>query len=135
MIEVRAAKLDDLPFIYSTWLRSYRHSSQFAKKITNEIFYDMHHRVIDSFITRGGTVLIAHAKGEPDVILGYLCMESVGSILQYIYVKEAFRKMGIGKALFEYSKLPEDTTFTHWTNSTNWITKKLTKLNYNPYLL
>lgn len=135
MIEIRPAKLDDLSFIYSTWLRSYRHSSQFAKKLTNEVYYEMHHKVIDGFILRGGIVLIAHAKGEPEVILGYLCMEPNGSIIQYIYVKKAFRKMGIAKALFEYTKLPENTIFTHWTTDTNWILKKLTHLIYNPYLL
>lgn len=132
-IEVRPAKLEDLDFIYATWLKSYRHSSQFAKKLTNAIFFDMHHKVIDGFIARGGLVSIAHPKGEPDVILGYICTEPDLPVLQYIYVKKPFRKMGIAKTLYKTSKEP--SLFTHWTTDTDWIVKKLTTLTYNPYLL
>ncbi len=135
MIEVRQAILDDLPFIFSTWLRSYRHSSQFAKKISNTTFFTWHHRAIERFIERGGRVLIAHAVGEPDVILGYLCAESDNSIIQYVYVKKAFRKMGIAKELFKNSGINNNAQFTHWTLDTSWIIKKLTELTYNPYLL
>lgn len=135
MIEVRAAIVDDLPFIFSTWLRSYRHSSNFAKKISNATFFAWHHKVIERFIERGGKVLVAHAVGEPGVILGYFCSENDNSIVQYVYVKKAFRKMGIAKELFKVSAVPNNANFTHWTLDTNWITKKLTELNYNPYLL
>lgn len=135
MIEVREANLNDLPFIYSTWLRSYRHSSQFAKKISNNVFFDWHHKVIDRFIERGGRILIAHAIGEPEVILGYLCREATSDILQYVYVKKAFRKMSIAKKLYESSGVANNGTFTHWTLDTSWIVKKLPELIYNPYLL
>jgi len=132
---MREAKLEDLPFIYSTWLRSYRHSSQFAKKLTNETFYDMHHRIIDAFIARGGLVYIAHPINEPGVILGYLCIEPNQSLVQYVYVKKAFRKMGIAKKLYESRKIQDSLIFTHWTTDTDWITKKLTNFIYNPYLI
>lgn len=132
-IEIRPAKLADLDFIYATWLKSYRHASQFAKKITNAVFFEMHHKVIDNFIARGGIVFIAHPKGEPDVILGYICTEPNFPVVQYIYVKKPFRKMGIGHALYKGANEP--LLFTHWTADTDWIVKKLEKLTYNPYLL
>jgi len=135
MIEIRPANLNDLPFIYATWLRSYRYASQFAKKISNEVFYDMHHRIVEGFIERGGLVSIAHPPGEPYVILGYICVEHNQPLVQYVYVKKAFRKMGIAKALFEGIKTPENALFTHWTSDVDWITKKLPKLIYNPYLI
>lgn len=133
MFEIRTAKPEDLDFIYATWLKSYRHNSQFAKKLTNEVFFEMHHKVIDAFIVRGGLVCVAHPKGEPDVILGYICTEPTLPLVQYIYVKKPFRKMGIAKALYKTAQEP--TMFTHWTSDTDWITKKLTNLIYNPYLL
>jgi len=133
MIEVRPAKLQDLPLIFSTWLRSYRHSSQFAKKLSNDVFFKWHHKVIERFIERGGQILIAHATGDSEVILGYLCYEP--SIVQYAYVKRAFRKMGIAKQLVEIAKISPKDQFTHWTTDTNWIIKKLPELTYNPYLL
>lgn len=135
MIEIRAATQTDLPFIYSTWLRSYRHASHFAKKISNEIFFDMHHRVIDGFIDRGGLVYVAHPKGEPEVILGYICVEPNQPMIQYVYVKKPFRKMGIAKALYKKLDYPATALFTHWTSDTDWIVKKLEKLTYNPYLI
>lgn len=135
MVELRGAKIEDLPFIYSTWLRSYRYASQFAKKISNSVFYEWHHKVIDRFIERGGKIFIAHAPGEPEVILGYLCLEGDLSTIQYIYVKKAFRKMGIAKELFNTTGASSAKGFTHWTLDTNWIIKKLDTLTYNPYLL
>ena len=135
MIEVREAKLEDLPFIYSTWLRSYRHASQFAKKLTNETFYEMHHKVIDAFIARGGLVFVAHPPNEPGVILGYICVEPNQPLVQYIYVKKAFRRMGIAKKLYTERNMQNNVVFTHWTTDTDWIIKKLTKFIYNPYLI
>lgn len=132
-VSVRNARLDELPFIYSTWLRSYRHSSQFAKKISNETFYEWHHKVIDRFVDRGGVILIAHIPEEPDFICGYICVETDGSIVQYAYTRKKWRKQGIAKSLYEAAQAP--AIFTHWTSDTNWLVKKLLKLNYNPYLL
>lgn len=132
-IEIRLAKLEDIAFIYSTWLRSYRHSAHFTKKISNEIYYDMHHKIIDRFISRGGEILVACPKGEPDVILGYVALETSTPIVQYIYVKKNFRRMGIGAALFKAAGNPK--TFTHWTTDTDWIIKKIESLTYNPYLV
>jgi hypothetical protein len=134
-IEIREANLDDLPFIYSTWLRSYRYASQFAKKLSNAIFYEMHHKVIDGFISRGGRVSVAHPVGEPGVILGYICVEANQPLIQYVYVKKSFRKLGIAKSLYNAQKIPSEAIFTHWTSDTDWIIKKINTLTYNPYLI
>lgn len=135
-IETRLANTDDMNFIYSTWLKSYRHSSNFAKKLSNEVFYEWHHKVIDRFLDRGGSITIAHPIGEPSVILGYLCAEKEpAAIIQYIYVKKPFRKMGIAKTLHKQCTLAGPYSFSHWTLDTDWIIKKLTDLIYNPYLL
>lgn len=134
-IEIREATINDLPFIYSTWLRSYRYASQFAKKLSNAVFYEMHHKVIDGFIARGGKVSIAHPKDEPGVILGYICVEPNQPLVQYVYVKKAFRKLGIAKSLLAAQKLPAEAIFTHWTSDTDWIIKKIQTLIYNPYLI
>lgn len=132
-IQIRTAMPDDLSFIYSTWLRSYRHASQFAKRMTNEIFYEMHHKVIDRFIERGGQIFIAHPKGDSETILGYLCADTAMPVIQYVYVKKSFRKMGIATALHKNASAA--IMFSHWTNDTDWIVKKLKNLIYNPYLL
>lgn len=132
-IEIRPAVPADLNFIYATWLKSYRHASQFAKKISNDIFFDMHQKVIERFLSRlGATVLIAYPKGEPEVILGYIAYDTDQNVVQYIYVKRTFRKMGIGAAL---AKEATPRIFTHWTYDVDWIHKKYPELIYNPYFL
>jgi ribosomal protein S18 acetylase RimI-like enzyme len=135
LIEIRPATERDLPFIFSSWLRSYRNESKFARNISSSVFYEWHHKVIERFFERDRVALIAHAPGEPEVILGYLCAESSGNIIQYIYVKKAFRKMGIAKKLYEHAKIKDGCEFTHWTTDVNWIMKKTDLLIYNPYLL
>src|ERR1017187_2430254 len=123
-ITIRPAKLEDLNFIFASWLKSYRYASMFAKKISNEVYYEWHHKVIERFIERNGTVSIAHPVGEPEVILGFIAHDG-GDILQYIYVKKTFRQMGIAKALLG-DMVPK--TFTHWTRDTDWMIKKMPEI-------
>lgn len=131
-IEIRLAKPDDLNFIFSCWLRNYRHSSQFAKKISNTVYYKWHHKVIERIIGRGAQVRIAHPIGEPDVILGFSCLEALNNdvILHFIYVKKPFRGLGIAKALV-WEK--ENVQFTHLTE--NLDLEKYPLFTYNPYLI
>jgi len=137
-IEIRDAYMEDLSFIYATMLRSYRHASTFARKISNEVFYKYHHMFLEAYFKRNGSrVFVAHPKGSPDVILGYLLTEKREDgtdVIHYTYVKKSFRQMGVAKALWG---LLEDKsyTITHYTVDTDWIMKKHSNLTYNPYLL
>jgi ribosomal protein S18 acetylase RimI-like enzyme len=137
-VEVRDAYLEDVPFIFATMLRSYRHASTFARKISNEIFYKYHHMFLEACLSRANSkVMVAHAKGEPNVILGYLLSETRPDgeeVVHYTYVKKSFRQMGVAKALWatlDKSKY----TITHYTMDADWIMRKFSNLTYNPYLL
>src|ERR1700677_963642 len=136
-VEIREAYLADVPFIFSTLLKSYRYASNFARKISNEVFFKYHHMFLDSCLKRPGSkVLIAHPKGEPDVILGYLLTEKTEDgldIIHYTYIKKSFRQMGVARAL--WSKLEKKNyTITHYTVDADWISKKY-DVTYNPYRL
>ena len=136
-IETRLAYLEDVPFIFATWLKSYRHASTFARKISNEIYYSRHHLVIDLILKRGGSkVYVAHPRGEPDVILGYMVTEvqpDDTAVMHYTYVKKSFRQMGIARSL--WALLDKKTyIFTHFTADTDWIVRKYAPdLIYDPY--
>lgn len=133
MIEVRLAKAQDASFIYATWLRSYRHSSQFAKNIPNEVYFKYHHMAIDRIAERGGRFYVAHALGDPDTILGFICSEGP-TLVHYCYIKKPFRAMGIARKLVQMAGISEDLyEFTHMTHDMEKITKKRPKLIYNPY--
>jgi hypothetical protein len=134
-IEIRNAVTDDLPFIFATWLRSYRHSSQFAKKISNDVYFKYHHAAIERIISRGGIIKIANIVGDPNVILGYACLEAQGGtdmVVHYVYVKKNFRKMGIASRLYKPEK---GDYFTHLTDDVTWALAKYDGLIYNPYRL
>jgi len=137
-IEIRLAYIEDLPFIFATLLRSYRHASTFARKISNEVFYKYHHMFLDSCLKRTcSRVLVAHPKGSPDVILGYLLTERREDgmdVVHYTYVKKSFRQMGVAKALWAHLE-DKNYVITHYTVDADWIMKKYSKLTYNPYLL
>ena len=131
-IEIREALPADLNFIFATWLRSYRHSSAFAKYVSNEVYFYWHQRIINNALERGARILVAHPKGDPEVIIGYLCYEYQGSKLvgHYIFVKGPFRKMGIAKSL-----LAAKETFDCYTHRTEDFLKLKLEIEYNPYLL
>ena len=130
-IEVRLAKQDDLNFIFSCWLRSYRHASQFAKKISNDIFYKFHHKLIEGIIIRGAQIRIAHPVGDPDTILGFSCLEmwQEKPVVHFVYIKKAFRNMGIAKKLVWET----EGFFTHLTE--NLELYRHPNFLYNPYLV
>ena len=46
-VELRPAGLADHAFIFATWLRCYRRSSYFAKRIPDRLFYRYHHAIIE----------------------------------------------------------------------------------------
>jgi hypothetical protein len=133
-IEIRPAKPDDLPFIYATWLKSYR-TSQFAQNIESKIYFSWHHKIIESILTRS-QVVIAHPTGQPNIIVGYLVTEP--NVVHYCYVKFQFRKLGVATNLIQHQSIdPNQMQFTHATPDMNWIALKYPLLtnNYNPYAI
>src|ERR1017187_6255259 len=87
----------DKAFIFSTWLRSFRHFSYFAKRIKNHIFYKWHHELVSRAIGRETcTTLVAHQKDDRDLICGYIVFEDWDDfdVLHFAYVKGDYQKHG-----------------------------------------
>lgn len=126
----RAGLPEDLSFVYATWLRSYRHSSAFAKKITDRVFYLAHHAAIERILARGATVLVCTPADSPEVILGYAVTE--GTTLHFVYVKKPFRRLGIASGLLAGEG---PSMFSHWTDDWDRIRDLWPHAEYNPYLI
>lgn len=99
--EIRLANGNDLPFIYATWLESYRYDSNFGKSHRNNIFFQDYRKVVD-LLLQISNVFVAASKDDPDIIYGYIAAQNVGPTLHYIFVKGPFRRWGIGTALFDH---------------------------------
>lgn len=96
--EIRLANGNDLPFIYATWLESYRYDSHFGKSHRNSIFFEDYRKVVDLLLQRS-QVYVAVSNDDPDIIYGYLIKE-IPNTLHYIFVKGPFRRWGIASALY-----------------------------------
>lgn len=134
-VQIRAATEKDLGFIFNSWLKSYK-SSAYSKFITNPVYYDMHHKVVESILKRS-KVFVAVDPKDTDRIFGYICTEISADthIVHYAYVKETFRKMGIFRLLIEELKLPKAFFHSHSTLLGSTVAGRLdNNAVYNPYL-
>jgi ribosomal protein S18 acetylase RimI-like enzyme len=136
LVRLRQADQNDVPFIFNSWLKSYRDSST-AKLVSNTVFFSEHHKLIER-IVKHNPVILAVNDADPTQIYGYICAGVTEGIftLHYIYVKHNFRNLGIGKALlnaFEHD-LATAGIYTHHTKIADKIASKYNFL-YHPYVL
>ena len=60
-----------------------------------------YHDIILKKILTNCTLLVACDPEDPDVIWGYVAFDTKDPVLHFVYVKGAFRRMGIGTRLME----------------------------------
>jgi len=60
-----------------------------------------YHDIILKKILNNCTLLVACDPDDPDVIWGYVAFDRENPVLHFVYVKGAFRRMGIGTRLME----------------------------------
>lgn len=136
MIEykTRPAKESDFNFIISTWLRSYRHASYFAKRITDKVYYKYQNEICKQLLSKA-IVWVACDKEDENVIYAYTVIDPNSLCVHFMYTKSAFRQLGLAKSLINESKIPyKELQFSYWTKDSNWIIEKYPELTYNPYL-
>jgi GNAT superfamily N-acetyltransferase len=147
-IETRPGTRADHAFVFATALRNIKASTAFARRISNTVFFALHHQVFERILERG-TLVIAHPAGDPQTILGYLLYERAEPgakvagvavpevILQMVYVKKTFRGFGVGRTLFRSERIvPGAVAFTHLTapdGESLW--RKYPTAEFWPYLL
>lgn len=134
-IRIRPATEIDVPFIFNSWLKSYR-GDNFAKGITTTIYFNEHHKVIEELL-KTCTVLIAANHDNPQDIFGYVCAERIDGVfvIHFAYTKQTYRRLGVIKALF--NELGHDFTtaalFTHQTKYSDRLGPGR-NLVYSPYI-
>ncbi len=148
-VTTRGAKGEDLNFILSTWLKSYK-DSDFGRSIPNEIFFSFHQSLIRKIIGHEhNAVTILCAPEDPNQIIGYIVYNTKAPIVFFTYMKFSFRRLGLAKMLFnkvkeEYVKdleLPADhdgkplmVQCTHKFKVWGEFARKYNLL-YNPYIV
>lgn len=135
-VRLRKAGQEDVGFIFNAWLKSYKFS-QFARNITNTIFFAEHHKVIERLLKQNETIIACNNE-DPSQIFGFINAGTVDGILcvNYIYVKQSFRNLGVGKALlnaFEHDP-GSAAVYTHHTRMAEKLAAKYNFV-YHPYIL
>jgi GNAT superfamily N-acetyltransferase len=122
----------DVSFIFSTWLKSFFYGGQ--TQPPERIYYSHHHALLESILQHPSTYLkVACDKQDPDLIFGWIVW-SVPNIVQFIYVKPSWRKLGIGTALLAETGITPRSAiqFTHYTKSGHAWGNSM-GASFNPY--
>lgn len=125
----------DVPFIFSSWLQSYRDSEE-VRNIGNDAYFGGHHKVIAELAQRPeAKCFVACASDFPAQIFGWAYGESgAETVLHYVYVKQQYRRMGIARGLLQKIHQQRDGGIlcTHRTHIFDLMKKKYS-LRLDPY--
>lgn len=133
--KIRQATGKDLSFIYDTWLNSFRYDSPLGKSCRNSVFFNEYKLVIDRVLSEAET-LVAHTPENENLILAYLTFQPP-FIVHYAFCKDAFRRLGITKALFKEA-FKSETAKVEYTHRTGFVSEFLRakeNFTHNPFHL
>jgi hypothetical protein len=115
----------DIPFIYSSWMKSYRYGSHIGKSCKNSILYSNFYKIIDYILSQDNTkILVASHLDDPLIVFGYMVAQP--NVIHYCFVKEDFLRFGIAKSLYE------EIGGIYFTFKTMAV---IPELVFNPFLL
>jgi GNAT superfamily N-acetyltransferase len=139
-IAIRDAVADDMPFFFNSFLNHYKHSSPHTRLIPDSNYYLELHNIVDRVLERKGNILkLCVLAEDPSIVFGYLWANDCPDTIFYLYVKKAFRGLGIAKTLLQsvFPDFSEHKKFWYpfFTYDAGKITLKYSKLIFNPYLL
>lgn len=131
---IRQSSEEDIPFIYNSWLKSYR-KAHMNYLIPSDYYYSFYQKEIQRLMNNSQT-LIVHAESDPTHIYGFLTykLSPIGiQIAHYSYIKQPYRNMGLFGSLLKAAfpnLLKEEILATAMTKSVNYTKYKMI---FNPY--
>lgn len=129
---VRDGVKTDHNLILATFLRGLYYGDSWFSLIPKDIFMDNYKHVIQAILNKPETVVkVACLNEDPNVILGYSIMSGDYQTVHWCYVKSAWRKQGIGRAL-----VPKHPTYvSHLTDLGKKLIGKINSPLFNPFSL
>lgn len=128
LVSTRSANANDKNFIFATWLRGLKYGNDWYNEIDSATYFSVYHQVLEAVLAKPDTkVTVSCLKDDPEVVLGYSVHTS--DKLHWIFVKKAWRSIGIAKSL-----IPANIkTVTHLTTVGKSILKKYPEVKFNPF--
>jgi len=135
LVLIRNTSPNDKNFILATWLRGLYYGDSWFREMPKDIYMACYHAVLERILANPDTLVqVACLKEDPDVILGYsvLAPNVTGITLHWVFVKSAWRNIGIGKSLIPIERT---NAVTHLTKSGLSILRKHPEVVFNPFLV
>ena len=139
VVQIREGRASDIAFVTNSWLKSLRAAGVFTQGVPNDIFYQMHHKLLETLIPRSTLLVLANID-DPDQIIAWACVEKQPGILllHYVYVKHSLRRNGFMALLLAELLQREPVQFkicTHMTTTWDAMRPRERGWVYNPYAL
>ena len=118
--DFRKGNPEDHALILSSWLNgAYNHCSAF-RDMPKSLFYGLHHVTCKRLLACSDTLLCVDAE-DPHHVLGYLVYVNYKnfSVIHWVYVKQVFRKFGMGVELLKRANLHKPILTSHETFNSN----------------
>lgn len=132
LVAIRDVLPGDFNFIYATLLRGLYYGSDYYRQVPKDIFMKNYHAALEKFFDFPNIrVRVACLKDDPEVILGYVIDNAITPITHWVFVKSAWRGIGIAKALVD----PKTEAVTHMTKVAQSILKKHPGVVFNPFVI
>lgn len=126
---LRPYKDSDHSFIMATMLRGLYYGNPFFAMIPNKTSFMDNYKLICEALIKKHLVVMACLKDDPDTLLGYSITSMDGQVIHFCFVKKAWRKQGIGRALLP--RAPK--LFSHFTSLGLELSKKFDSCEFNPF--
>jgi GNAT superfamily N-acetyltransferase len=131
-VKIRDGKPTDAEFILNSWAASYRNNVVFGA-IPKDTYFKFYREFTVSILERSQAFMACNPENE-DQLFGYIIYRFKGDlpIVSYLYVKQAFRRFGIGRILLD-SVSPTAKMITHiMPKYEQWL--KNQSCVFNPFL-
>lgn len=131
-LTLRLATPSDLRFVKHSWFQSYRKGGR-APDVAFPVLQAGLGALIDRLVSEA-SVFVAAATEVPDEICGWSCRRT--GTLHYVYVKQAYRHLGIGRQLCaEIAQIAGPVVWhTFETRAGTQFAQKI-GTKFNPFLL
>lgn len=133
---IRKAEPGDTNFIISSWANMLRRMTDY-RYMRNEVFKSAHARLVE--ILPSMDIFVCYDPKDETTrsnIYGWIAVE--GPALHMVFVRNDFRRLGIGTALFNHalSRYPQIAYSNHTKSLTDYgLIKKWRLVEYNPFLI
>lgn len=136
-VAVRPMGPEDINFAIKSHLLTLRHSSPVSWFVENPDFFEGEQKTIKRVMARQSCRgLVAGPEGDPELVLGFVLFEP--GVLHSLYVKAAFRRQGIAKALLQAANLDPVQGFVSGIavhdSTKGWLKQKYPAVRFNPYV-